>query len=62
VNPVVAVILGWLILHERVDRFIVAGSVIIIVAVVLVTRAKVKAHAPASDNQLAVSEAGARVK
>ena len=26
VNPVAAVFLGWLILHERVDRFILAGS------------------------------------
>src|SRR5580704_9498258 len=26
VNPVVAVFLGWLILHERVDRYILAGS------------------------------------
>lgn len=43
VNPVVAVFLGWLILHERVDRFIVTGSVIVIVSVVLVTSAKVKA-------------------
>jgi drug/metabolite transporter (DMT)-like permease len=42
VNPVVAVFLGWLILHERVDRFIVTGSVIVVLAVILVTSAKVK--------------------
>ena len=30
VNPVVAVFLGWLILHERVDRFILAGSAIVV--------------------------------
>jgi drug/metabolite transporter (DMT)-like permease len=42
VNPVVAVFLGWLILHERVDRFIVMGSVIVVLAVILVTSAKVK--------------------
>jgi len=42
VNPVVAVFLGWLILHERVDRFIVMGSVIVVMAVILVTSAKVK--------------------
>ncbi len=42
VNPVVAVILGWLVLHETVDRYILAGSVIIIGAVALVTSAKVK--------------------
>jgi drug/metabolite transporter (DMT)-like permease len=36
------VFLGWLILHERVDRFILAGSAIVILSVVLVTGAKVK--------------------
>jgi drug/metabolite transporter (DMT)-like permease len=45
VNPVVAVFLGWLVLHERVDRFILMGSVIVVLAVVLVTSAKVKAVA-----------------
>jgi drug/metabolite transporter (DMT)-like permease len=42
VNPVVAVFLGWLILHERVDRFIVMGSAIVVLAVILVTSAKVR--------------------
>jgi len=42
VNPVVAVFLGWLILHERVDRFILAGSAIVVLSVILVTIAKVK--------------------
>jgi drug/metabolite transporter (DMT)-like permease len=42
VNPVVAVFLGWLVLHERVDRFILAGSAIVVVSVILVTSAKVK--------------------
>jgi drug/metabolite transporter (DMT)-like permease len=42
VNPVVAVFLGWLVLHERVDRFIVMGSVIVVLSVILVTSAKVK--------------------
>jgi drug/metabolite transporter (DMT)-like permease len=37
VTPVVAVFLGWLILHERVDKFILAGSAVVIVSVVLVT-------------------------
>ena len=37
-----AVFLGWLILHERVDHFIVAGSAIVILSVILVTSAKVK--------------------
>jgi drug/metabolite transporter (DMT)-like permease len=42
VNPVVAVFLGWLILHERVDRFILTGSAIVVLSVILVTSAKVK--------------------
>jgi drug/metabolite transporter (DMT)-like permease len=42
VNPVVAVFLGWLILHERVDRFILAGSAIVVISVILVTSAKVQ--------------------
>jgi drug/metabolite transporter (DMT)-like permease len=42
VNPVVAVFLGWLIEHERVDAYILAGSAIVVASVVLVTSAKVK--------------------
>jgi drug/metabolite transporter (DMT)-like permease len=45
VNPLVAVFLGWLILHERVDRFILMGSVIVVVSVILVTSATVKKKA-----------------
>lgn len=41
VNPVVAVFLGWLVLHEKIDHYIVAGSAVIIAAVVLVTTASV---------------------
>ena len=41
VNPVVALFLGWLVLHERIDRYIVMGSAIIVASVVLVTSAKV---------------------
>ena len=37
-----AVFLGWLILHEKVDRFILAGSAIVVLSVILVTSAKVK--------------------
>jgi drug/metabolite transporter (DMT)-like permease len=40
VNPVVAVILGWLILGEPVDRFMFAGAAIIVPAVALVTTAE----------------------
>ena len=49
VNPVVAVFLGWLILHERVDRFIVMGSVIVVLSVILVTSAKVKEKGAAEE-------------
>jgi drug/metabolite transporter (DMT)-like permease len=49
VNPVVAVFLGWLILHERVDRFILAGSAIVILSVILVTSAKVKNRTLSAD-------------
>ena len=49
VNPVVAVFLGWLILHERVDRFILAGSAIVVLSVILVTSAKVKQKTVAEE-------------
>ncbi|HWY20853.1 MAG TPA: EamA family transporter [Candidatus Acidoferrum sp.] len=49
VNPVVAVFLGWLVLHERVDRFIVMGSVIVVLSVILVTSAKIKEKAVAEE-------------
>jgi drug/metabolite transporter (DMT)-like permease len=42
VNPVVAVFLGWLVLHERVNGFIAAGSAVVVLSVILVTSAKVK--------------------
>ena len=41
VNPVVAVFLGWLILHEHVDGYILAGSAIVVASVILVTSAQV---------------------
>jgi drug/metabolite transporter (DMT)-like permease len=49
VNPVVAVFLGWLVLHERVDRFILGGSAIVVLSVILVTSAKVKEKILAGD-------------
>lgn len=39
VNPVVAIFLGWLVLHESVDRYVTAGSAIVIASVILVTTA-----------------------
>lgn len=40
VNPIVAVFLGWMILHEPIDGWMLAGSVVIILGVILVTGAK----------------------
>jgi len=41
VNPVVAVFLGWLVLGEKVDGYILAGSAVVIASVILVTGAAV---------------------
>jgi drug/metabolite transporter (DMT)-like permease len=57
VNPVVAVFLGWLILHERVDGFILGGSAIVVLSVILVTSAKVKAREKPSIEELPAVEA-----
>ena len=54
INPIVAVFLGWIVLHESIDPFIAAGSVVIIVAVALVTAAKVKS----APERLELTEAG----
>jgi drug/metabolite transporter (DMT)-like permease len=40
VNPIVAVFLGWLVLHERIDGYMIAGASIIVPAVALVTLAE----------------------
>jgi drug/metabolite transporter (DMT)-like permease len=57
VNPVIAVFLGWLVLHESVNRFIVAGTIIIVAAVVLVTSAKVRGRAGVAKEELPAVEA-----
>jgi drug/metabolite transporter (DMT)-like permease len=49
VNPVVAVFLGWLVLHERIDLFIALGTAVVVASVVLVTSAKVKTRAAAEE-------------
>ena len=49
VNPVVAVFLGWLVLHERIDRYILMGSAIIVASVVLVTSAKISKRVAAEE-------------
>ncbi len=56
VNPVIAVFLGWLVLHERVDRFIGVGSIIVVLSVVLVTGAKVEKRTP--QEEITVGETG----
>ena len=55
VNPVVAVFLGWLVLHEKIDAFILAGSAIVIASVIVVTSASVTKK----PNPLQMSEATA---
>src|SRR5580692_2436808 len=54
VNPVVAVFLGWLVLSEHVDRYILAGSAIVVASVILVTSAQVTKK-PAVD-KIAMAE------
>jgi drug/metabolite transporter (DMT)-like permease len=56
VNPVVAVFLGWLVLHEPVDGYILAGSTVVIASVVLVTSSDVTTKSKA--DQIAVEAAG----
>jgi drug/metabolite transporter (DMT)-like permease len=56
VNPMVAVFLGWVVLHERITVFILAGSAIIVVAVALVTGAKLKTRIGESQPALAPVE------
>lgn len=48
VNPIVAVFLGWIVLHEKVDRFILIGSAIVIASVAIVNTATVKTKQPAT--------------
>jgi drug/metabolite transporter (DMT)-like permease len=49
VNPVVAVFLGWLVLHEQLDRYILMGSAIVVLSVILVTSAKVTSKTVAEE-------------
>ncbi len=45
VNPIVAVFLGWIVLREQVDVFMLLGTAIIIASVALVNTSRLK-HAP----------------
>lgn len=49
VNPVVAVFLGWLVLREPIDVYILGGSAIVIASVVLVTSAQVTRKSATQD-------------
>jgi len=49
VNPVVAVFLGWLVLHEPLDRYILMGSAIVVASVILVTSAKITTKTVAEE-------------
>lgn len=53
VNPIVALILGWLLLREHIDAFMIAGTVVIIAAVALVNTSKLqRTNAPASTSEV----------
>jgi drug/metabolite transporter (DMT)-like permease len=45
VNPIIALILGCVFHGEKMDRYMLAGSCVVIVSVILVTGAKVQHHA-----------------
>ena len=49
VNPIVAVFLGWVILHEQVDIFMLLGTAIIIASVWLVNTSKLKQSKPTEN-------------
>ena len=57
VNPVIAVFLGWLVLQEKVDAYVLAGSAIVVVSVILATTAKVK-HRTLAEEMPAVEAVG----
>jgi drug/metabolite transporter (DMT)-like permease len=56
VNPIVAVVLGALFLHERLVPIEYAGMTAILIAVWLVTTSKLKSGAPAADEELVEAE------
>ncbi|HLJ28997.1 MAG TPA: EamA family transporter [Candidatus Angelobacter sp.] len=58
VNPVVAVCLGWLFLNEKVDLYMLIGTVIIISAVALVNLSKLRALKGGAGVLSAVEPAG----
>jgi drug/metabolite transporter (DMT)-like permease len=59
VNPVIAVFLGWLVLDERITGYILAGSVITICAVAMVTGAKLQTRVGEEEPALPAVESSA---
>ncbi|MGH9669641.1 MAG: EamA family transporter [Terriglobales bacterium] len=59
VNPVVAVFLGWLVLHESVDGYIAAGTAVIIAGVALVNSSKIHKAEAKAEPELPACEAQA---
>ncbi len=49
VNPVIAIFLGWLFLHETIDKYTVIGSVFIVFALILITSQKPLAREEAPE-------------
>jgi drug/metabolite transporter (DMT)-like permease len=58
VNPVVAVILGWALAGEQVTGYILAGAAIVVVAVALVTGAKLKTRTKKTEEQQSLAACG----
>ena len=59
VNPPAAMFLGWIVLGERLDGFMFAGMVVIVLGVALVTTAKVHQGGEVSEGSLAEVESEA---
>jgi drug/metabolite transporter (DMT)-like permease len=53
VNPMVAVLLGFLVLHEHLDRFSAMGMVVIVAAVAVITQSKLATARRAPERTLA---------
>ena len=51
VNPIVALIIGWLVAGERIDRYIVIGAAVIVAAVALVSSSKLASVTQASKKE-----------
>jgi drug/metabolite transporter (DMT)-like permease len=51
VNPIVALIIGWLVAGERIDRYILIGAAVIVAAVALVSSSKLGSTADAPKKE-----------